>query len=112
MQVLTDLHTVIEDHQNKIDEKDRLQPFFVISGPLSSPEKYYTVLGNVKYSFQSPIEALDIALKICTTYKVPYTKDVISVWLLMQKLLLNITLPKEKLPMATKKALDFFEKEN
>ncbi|CAG5093465.1 Protein of unknown function [Cotesia congregata] len=63
---------IAADVDKKIDEeresllliKERVQPFMVFVGPLTSLEAFYVVVDKVRYKSESTLEALDLTFRI------------------------------------------------
>ncbi|CAD6226291.1 GSCOCG00011866001-RA-CDS [Cotesia congregata] len=109
---------IAADVDKKIDEeresllliKERVQPFMVFVGPLTSLEAFYVVVDKVRYKSESALEALDLTFRIFFACNCDYPKLTQQTWLFIQKLLYRINVPGDKCSMLLNKALTFFEK--
>ncbi|XP_043480183.1 uncharacterized protein LOC122509922 isoform X2 [Leptopilina heterotoma] len=86
-------------------------PYVVITGNLKDPKTIYLIVRTVKYDCKSIPEAFDLAVKIYLAYRIPYPTKSSHAWVLVQKIILRINKPDDKLLQVTKKALSFFVNE-
>lgn len=87
------------------------RPYVIITGDLKDPKSIYLIVRTVKYDCKSIAEAFDLAVKIFLTYRIPYPAKSSHAWILVQKIILRINKPDDKLLQVTKKALSFFVNE-
>lgn len=69
---------------------DAIQPCILIVGTVSKPLEILVYFDGIKYTFFSPIKALDICFKIFHVFNIEYPIQSFYVWIFVQKTFYNI----------------------
>ncbi|KAH0561717.1 uncharacterized protein LOC123265838 isoform X1 [Cotesia glomerata] len=95
--------------QTFITNKEAFYPFMVFVGPVCKPVDFYVVIGNTKLKVYTALEALDVTFKIFLTTSCPFPKFAGLTYILLKKVVYQITSP-TKSSIQLERALSFFEK--
>lgn len=81
-----------------------------VVGPVHQPDAFYVVIDHISYVCDSVAKAISLALQVFLGQLINYPKSSKAAWLLFQKIFFKISV-NEKIPVATSRALTFFQNE-
>lgn len=93
--------------QTFITNKEAFYPFMVFVGPVSKPVDFYVIIDNAKLKVDTALEALDVTFKIFLLTSCTLPKFVTPTYILLKKVIYQITSP-SKSSIQLQKALLFF----
>ena len=112
MQVTENVRDKISSINNEfLVKKEKLHPYIIVVGPLSSPEKFYVACGMVCCETATITGALQLCFEIFFGFKLAYPKSVAHVWIFLQKIFYGSSLPEEKIGVILNNALQFVQTE-
>ena len=94
-----------------IEEKHDYSPYALFTGPLAATLKYYSVFRKIKYEAKSIIEAVEFTVKIYKTFSKSYPSETNHAWVFMQRNILKLLTPEDKLITAVHQASSFVRRE-
>lgn len=88
-----------EKREECFTNKITLQPLIVAVGEEFHYKRYYVVLDDVKYEFQSYLEAINFCFKLIYVLNLQYPPQCQSVWIFIQKFFFNVHESDQKNPV-------------
>ncbi len=105
------MEELLKKHLRSCDKKE-IQYFPLIFGIGDDEKKlseYVVAIGEVFYTFQSFIEAMDAAFKCFIFYKIPFPPQVLRFWSLMNEIFYKIKIPQLELTSTLSAVLKSFD---
>ena len=96
LQTASDLKSSIQNLQAKLKKnKQPFQPLIVAIDEFTNIHEYHVVINEEYYKKKTCLEAISFALKVFFVFDCNYPENSLTLWILVQKYLFNLNLPKD-----------------
>ena len=92
-----------------MQDHSTFQPLIIAVGLATRIDKYYVVVNEKLYNVETPLSAIQLALKIFFTLDCEYPQNTRTIWIFLQKVLYDIHLALDVVIIETTASLGFIK---